>query len=51
MTEQNANFHLRCVKGHPDVRPAEACRGEDPPMCKVCFMPMFLEEVRIGGEE
>lgn len=45
---QEAVFKLRCVMGHKETRPAQDCKGEDPPMCKTCYMPMVLEEVKIG---
>ncbi len=44
---QEATFKLRCIGGHKDTRPARECKGKEPPMCKECFMPMVLVEVKI----
>jgi hypothetical protein len=45
---QVATFKLRCVGCQTiEHRPAADCRGEDPPFCTKCFMPMVLLEVTI----
>jgi hypothetical protein len=50
MTQQ-ATFKLKCVGcGTIEKRPAADCRGEDPPFCNKCFMPMVLMEVVIKNE-
>jgi hypothetical protein len=39
-------FKLKCVLcGKVEDRPADECRGNDPPACSMCFGPMTLERV------
>ena len=46
MTQQVA-FKLKCVGcGAIEKRPAADCRGEDPPFCSKCFMPMVLMAIK-----
>lgn len=45
--KKEAAFTLKCVSGHVEKRLAKDCAGlKDPPMCKTCFMPMFLVKVQ-----